>query len=193
MIKNTTYSYGSLAKWLHWITALLFLSAYVSIYYLHWVLNDEGPLRSPFIRFHKAIGFSVLVFFFLRLFWRATNPKPRLPDSMSGWQVKASQLTHFLLFFFLLAMPLSGYVGNGSGVSYGFFSITAFKNSGIGIWIMDLLNVTYEQWEVPFDYFHYRIAGPLVLWILIAVHAAAAIYHHFVYKDDVLKRMLLGD
>lgn len=192
MIKNTTSRYGSVAKWLHWLTALLFLLAYVSIYYLHWVLDGEGPLRTPVIRFHKAIGFSVLVFFFLRVFWRATNPQPALPNTMSAWQIKASHVTHFLLFFFLLAMPLSGYFGNGSGVGYGFFSITAFKNSGFGIWIMDLLNVTYEQWEVPFDYFHYQIAGPLVLWMLIVVHAGAAIYHHVIHKDDVLKRMLPG-
>lgn len=190
MLKNTTLRYGSVAKWLHWLTALLFLVAYVSVYYLHWFLDGEGPLRSPIIRFHKAVGFSVLIFFFLRLYWRATNPSPKLPDTMSGWQIKVSHVVHFLLYFFLLAMPLSGYLGNKSGVSFGFFNVTGFKDSSIGIWILDLLNITYEQWEVPFDYFHYEIAGPLLLWMLIAVHAGAAIYHHVVHKDDVLKRML---
>lgn len=192
MLKNTTSSYGSVAKWLHWLTALLFLVAYVSVYYLHWVLDGEGPNRGTIVRFHKAVGFSVLVFFFLRLYWRFTNPTPKLPETMSGLQIKASHFVHFLLYFFLLAMPLSGYLGNKSGVSYGFFSITAFQDSSIGIWILDLLNLTYEQWEEPFDYFHYEIAGPLLLWMLIAVHAGAAIYHHVVHKDDVLTRMLPG-
>lgn len=53
-----------------------------------------------------------------------------------------------------------------------------------------MLGVTFEQWEVPFDYFHYNIAGSFLFWMIIAVHAAAAIYHHYVEKDDVLKRML---
>jgi cytochrome b561 len=190
MIKNTTVTYGSLAKWFHWLTALWILAAYISIYYLEWALGGEGPLRSSLIRVHKAIGFSVLAFFVLRLFWRATNPSPALPHSMPKWQVNASHVSHFLLYFFLIAMPISGYVGNGSGVDYGLFKIAAFKHSGMGIWILDVLGLTFEQWEKPFDFFHYRIAGPFLLSTLIVVHAGAALYHHYVEKDDVLKRML---
>lgn len=190
MIKNTEVNYGSLAKWLHWLTALFILVAYISVYYLHWVLDGQGPLRSPIIRLHKAIGFSVLIFFFLRIYWRAINPSPKLPESMPDWQVKASHASHFLLYFFLIAMPLSGYFGNGSGVTYGVFAIPPFGDSVIGLWILNLFGVTFEQWEVPFDLFHYRIAGPFLLWILVAVHAGAAIYHHYVEKDDVLTRML---
>ena len=190
MFRNTNTQYGSVAKWLHWLTALLFLAAYVGIYFFHWFLDEEGPMRSPFISFHKGVGFSVLVFFVLRLYWRLTNPNPKLPEAMPGWQIKASHCVHFLLYFFMLAMPLSGYIGNRSGVNYGFFSITSFRDTGLGIWIADLFNSDWTILEVPFDYFHYNIAGPYLLWMLIAAHAGAAIYHHVVHKDDVLTRML---
>lgn len=190
MIRNTETNYGSVAKWLHWLTALWVLAAYLLALYLNYVIHNEGPQRSPVIRFHKAFGFSVLIFFALRIWWRAKNPIPKLPESMPKWQIKASHASHFCLYALLIAMPLSGYLGNGSGVDYGIFAIPGFQYTGFGIWIMDLLGVTYEQWEVPFDFFHYRIAGPFLFWMIVAVHAGAGLYHHFIEKDDVLKRML---
>jgi cytochrome b561 len=190
MIRNSEVTYGSVAKWLHWLTALWILAAYVSIYTFEWVYHGEGPMRGILVRFHKGVGFSVLIFFALRLYWRMTNPNPKLPESMPNWQIKASHASHFLLYFFLLAMPLSGYLGNGSGVQYGIFDITPFKETGFGIWLLSTLNLTVEQWEFPIDYFHYQLVGPYILWVIIAVHASAALYHHYVEKDDILKRML---
>ena len=190
MIRNTDMSYGSVAKWLHWLTALLVLVAYLLVLYLDLVLDGEGPLRSPIIRTHKAIGASILIFIVLRLWWRSTNPSPKLPDSMPKWQVHASHVSHFSLYALLIAMPISGYLGNGSGVSFGIFAIPGFAKTAIGAWTLDLVGMTFEEWEVVFDTFHYQIVGPYVLWVIIAAHAGAAIYHHYVEKDDVLKRML---
>ena len=90
----------------------------------------------------------------------------------------------------LVAMPISGYLGNGNGVSFGLFAIPGFAKTAIGAWTLNLLGLTFEQWEVPFDFFHKNIVGPFVLWEIITAHAGAAIYHHYVEKDDVLKRML---
>lgn len=192
MIRNTTTSYGSVAKWLHWLTALWILAAYASILYLDWALDGKGPMRSYYLRLHKGIGFSVLVFVALRLYWRAINPSPKLPESMPAWQVKASHASHFLLYFFLITMPLSGYIGNSNGVDYVLFKVASFKDTGFGIWLLNALQMPYEKFEVPFDDFHYRIAGPFLFWVVIAVHAAAGLYHHHVEKDDVLRRMLPG-
>ena len=194
MIKNNEKRYGSVAKWFHWLTAFLVLISYVSIYYLHWMLDGEGPQRGPIIGFHKAVGVTVLLFTALRLFWRSTNPGPKLPDTMPNWQIRASHLSHFLLYCLLFAMPISGYLGNGSGVDYyGLFKVAAFKDTLFGIWTLDLLNITFEQWEVPFDFFHYKISGPLLMWMIITVHGGAGLYHHYVEKDEVLKRMLPGN
>jgi cytochrome b561 len=190
MIRNTDMSYGSVAKWLHWLTALLILVAYLLVLYLEYVLHGEGPMRSPVIRLHKAVGASILIFIVLRLWWRATNPSPKLPESMPKWQVTASHISHISLYALLVAMPISGYLGNGSGVSFGIFAIPGFAKTAFGAWTLDLMGMTFEEWEVPFDYFHYKIVGPFVLWVIIAAHAGAAIYHHYVEKDDVLKRML---
>jgi cytochrome b561 len=190
MIRNTDMSYGSVAKWLHWLTALLILVAYLLVLYLDLVLHGEGPKRGPVIRLHKAVGASILIFIVLRLWWRATNPSLKLPESMPKWQITASHFSHFSLYALLIAMPISGYLGNGSGVSFGIFAIPGFAKTAFGTWTLDLMGMTFEEWEVPFDYFHYQIVGPFILWVIIAAHAAAATYHHYVEKDDVLKRML---
>ena len=192
MLRNSGTSYGSVAKWLHWIIAALVVTAYLIIESFHWIFGGEGSMRSPLISSHKAVGFSVLVFMVLRLIWRVTNPPPGLPKSMPVWQVRTSHLSHFLLYFFLFAMPISGYVGNTSGVSYGIFQITPFKDTLVGQWALATLDIPYEQLEVPFDTFHYRVSGPFIVWVLVLVHVSAALYHHAVLKDEVLERMLPG-
>ncbi|MFL2545828.1 MAG: cytochrome b [Candidatus Rariloculaceae bacterium] len=190
MLRNTEATYGSVAKWLHWIMALWVLTAYVIIYYLQWGHGGEGPMRSALITYHKGVGFSILIPLAIRIFWRATNPAPKHVAGMPAWQINASRISHFLLYFFLLAMPVTGYIGNGVGVSYGDFRVTPFQETSVAIWAMNAFDVTYEELEVPFDTFHYRIAGPFILWVFVLIHASAAIYHHVALKDNVLARML---
>lgn len=188
MLRNTDTSYGSVAKWLHWLMVLWVLTAYTIIFYILGQHDGQGPI--PGLDYHKAVGFTILIPLAIRIYWRSTNPKPRHPDSMPMWQVWASRTSHFLLYFFLLAMPITGYLGNGGGVNYGFFRVTSFRRTGLGNWIMETFQLTREQFELPFDTFHYIIVGPYVLSTLIVLHAGAAVYHHFVQKDEVLKRML---
>lgn len=192
MLRNTETSYGSVAKWLHWLVALWVLAAYAIIFTFHWVYGSDNSVRGLFITSHKAVGFSVLVLVAFRVYWRLTNPVPKLPADMPGWQVRLSHLSHFLLYFFLVAMPVAGYLGNTTGVRYGSFQITPFPETILANWIFSTFNITFEQWEVPFDTFHYRISGPFIVWVLVLLHASAAIYHHTVKKDDVLRRMLPG-
>jgi cytochrome b561 len=187
MLRNTETSYGSVTKFLHWLMAAWILTAYVVIIYLTWG-HTEGPIAG--LNYHKVVGFTILLPFFFRVVWRLSNPEPRLPDGMPTWQVRTSRLTHFLLYFFMIAMPVSGYLGNFGGVDYGIFQVPPFARTGIASWIFDTFEITGQQWDVFFDTFHYRIVGPYVFPTLVSVHASAAIYHHIVQKDNVLRRML---
>ena len=187
MLRNTESTYGSVAKWLHWLIALWIATAYAIILYLTGRTDERPP---PGLNYHKVVGFTILIPVLLRISWRAINPKPALPDGIPRWQAWTSHLSHFLLYFLLLAMPLSGYFGNGGGVDYGIFHVTSFRDTRIASWVFDTFGITYPQLNDFFDTFHYGIVGPYVFWVLILVHAGAAIYHHIVQKDDVLTRML---
>ena len=192
MLKNTATAYGSVAKWIHWLTALCFLVAYVSVYARHWVFADDTPASDISLRLHVTFGLSVIVFSVLRVYWKLTNPTPKLPAQMPKWQIGDSHASHALLHFFIFAMPFTGYFGFGGSVNFGLFTIPTFRNTGMGQWLLEVFNTTWADWEAPMDYFHKEISGALVLWILIVIHAGAALYHHYVQKDDVLKRMLPG-
>jgi cytochrome b561 len=187
MLRNTESTYGSVAKWLHWLIALWVLAAYVIILYLTGRTDQRPP---PGLNYHKVVGFTILIPVLLRICWRAINPKPKPPEGMPRWQLWASRLSHFLLYFLLVAMPISGYFGNGAGVDYGVFRITSFRETRIAAWIFDTFGITYPQWNDFFDAFHYGIVGPYVFWVLVLVHAGAAVSHHIVQKDGVMTRML---
>ncbi|MES2605625.1 MAG: cytochrome b [Pseudomonadota bacterium] len=189
MLRNTTTAWGSLARLLHWLMAAWIATAYGVIIYLTWD-HTEGLI--PGLNYHKAIGFAILLPFVLRVLWRLCNPEPALPAGMPGWQVRLSRLTHWLLYFLMIAMPLSGYLGNFGGVDYGLFQIPPFARTPLASWIFTTFDISGEQWDVFFDTFHYRIVGPYVFPALVAVHAGAALYHHVVKKDNVLRRMLTG-
>lgn len=194
MLRNTEHSYGSIAKWLHWIVALCFIGAYATYFIPHWIIDSHDP-SDPGLRtarvYHTAIGLSVLVWASLRLIWKLTNPEPKLPP-MPNWQHRSSNYMHWLLYFFMFAMPITGWMGYTGGVNYGIFQLPSFRESGLGQWILESLNTDWETWEVPWDFIHKRISGAWILWILVSIHVAAALYHHFVQKDEVLKGMLPG-
>lgn len=186
---TTTRRYDGVARFLHWLMALWVLVAYAVIIYLTWN-NTEFPL--PGLNYHKVIGFTILVPLVIRLAWRWRHPPPPLPASLPRWQVRASKLSHTLLYVLLFLMPITGYLGNGGGVDYGLFQVPAFMRSELGLRLFDTLGITSQQWDVFFDTIHYRIVGPFIFSTLIVLHASAALYHHYVLKDEVLRRMLPG-
>jgi cytochrome b561 len=186
-VRNTATSYGSVAKFLHWLMVLWIVTAYLVIIWLTWD-HTEGLI--PGLNYHKAIGFTILVPLVFRVAWRLVNPPPKLPEGLPRWQVRASHFSHFLLYFLLFAMPISGYFGNFVGVDYGIFKVPAFWQTDMANWIFETFGITPQQWDVFFDTFHYRIVGPYIFPVVILAHAGAAFYHHYVQKDDVLRRML---
>ena len=94
--RNAASSYGSMAKWLHWLIAVWVLVAYVVILYLTSRTAQRPP---PGLNYHKVIGFTILIPVLLRVAWRTMNPKPLLPNVMPHWQKWASHGIHSALYF----------------------------------------------------------------------------------------------
>jgi cytochrome b561 len=187
MLQNTQSTYGSVAKMLHWTMALWFLTAYIVIIYLTWD-HTEGLI--PGLNYHKVVGFTILVPLVVRVVWRMRNPVPPLPIGMPQWQIIASKFSHSLLYILMFVMPITGYLGNGGGVDYGVFQVPPFMRTALAAQIFDALGITAQQWDVFFDTIHYRIVGPYVFSTLVVLHACAALFHHFLLKDNILRRML---
>ena len=162
---------------LHWIVAALIVANLALG--LYTVGLPLSPQKLRYFSFHKWIGVTVFVLAAARLLWRLTHPAPALPDSMPAWERRAAHATHVLLYLLFFAAPLTGWL---------FSSASGFQTVYLGILpIPDLLSkdkALADALKLAHKSINYTMAAVVIL------HAAAALKHHFIDKDDVLGRML---
>ena len=139
------------------------------------------PTKVKVFALHKSIGLTVLALVLLRLAWRLGQRTPREPPG-PRWQRVAARISHVLLYLLLLALPLSGWLFN---------SAANFPLSWFGLVRVPSLTHGYEPALKALAHGAHEFLFWL-LAVLVAVHAAAALWHHFGQRDDVLRRMLPG-
>lgn len=185
--RNSPEHYGRMARLLHWGTAILFLVAYVAVYFRHWFTDKDTPENWLALQTHLTAGITVMVFVVLRVYWRLTQPQPQdLPAPR--WQHLGAHAMHWVLYVVMIVMPITGYLGTGVAVEYfGLVDIPSFKDTAL----FRALGIPWETFEKPIDFVHKK-SGAWLVWGLIVLHAGAAIYHHAVLRDSVLTRMLRG-
>lgn len=191
--KNTQQNYGRIARWIHWGTALLFLLAYCAVYYRHWFTEKQTTENMVALQLHLSAGISVGVLVVLRIIWRNMNVQPDL-DPAPRWQHRLAHAGHYALYFVMLAMPLTGYIGTGVANEYFYlFSLPKFEDTWLfQVVVNNYMGLTFKEFEKPVDFFHKEIMGAWLVWLLIVGHAGAAVYHHVRLKDRTLIKMLRG-
>lgn len=175
-LRNTTYRWGAVAQFLHWlIVALLILQ--VTLALLAGELH--GMPKLAMLARHKSVGLTIMALAVLRLVWRWINPTPPLPPTLKSYERGLARFTHALLYVLLFALPLSGWTmssARGFPVSwFGFFQLP------------DLVPKNKTLYDALVDT-HALLA--CLLAAVVVLHVAAALKHHFILRDDVLKRML---
>ncbi len=176
-IRNTTRRWGAIAQLLHWLVVLLIIAQFT----LALMADDlpAGMKKLVLLSRHKSIGITILGLVFLRLGWRWANLTPTLPATLKPYERVLARGTHLLLYVLLFAIPLTGWTmssARGFPVSwFGFFQLPDLvpKNKAL----YEVLGSTHET-----------LAWTLVA--VVALHIGAALKHHFMLKDDVLRRML---
>lgn len=166
--------YTAVSKSLHWIIALL---AFVQLGIGKLGDVDEGSLFG----WHTSIGLAVLALMTVRLAWRLTHTVPALPPATPGWQRVAARALHWGFYALLLVLPLSGWL---------LTSVEGEAVSLLGLPVPPLPVPGGEASEEALEEIH-EILGNVLL-ALAAVHVIAGLKHHFVDRDDVLRRMLPG-
>lgn len=177
MMRNSTETYGWLSKGLHWVMACLI----IGLLALGIIMTDmpAAPQKYELYGLHKAFGIIVLSLVIIRIIWRITNPTPTLPTTMPRWQRIASHAVHGALYAAMIGMPLSGWLMSSSfGYPTSVFGLIELphlvdKNPARG----ELLGEIHET-------------GMIAFFVLLALHVGAALMHHFINKDGILKRML---
>jgi cytochrome b561 len=124
---------------------------------------------------------TVLVLAVLRLLWRLGNPPPAPPAGMAGWERRLAAAAHWVLYALIFAVPLSGWwVSDASRVPFkAFFLVPMPDFIATDRALQDAAAEVHE-------------ALTMTLLVVVLVHIAAALRHHFLLRDDVLGRMLTG-
>lgn len=180
MLRNTRQTYGLVAIGLHWAIAALIISQIVLG--LTMVRLKDQRLAFDLIQWHKSFGLLTLALVSVRLAWRLANVTPELPRGMNPAEALAAHASHGLLYGLMLALPMSGW----TLVSVSTLGIPTFA---FYLFIVPHLPLTpSDAAEAWWASTHALLAYALIA--LVAVHAAAALWHHFWRRDDVLTRML---
>jgi cytochrome b561 len=168
--------YGAAARALHWLTALLVIGALVA----GWTMVGMpfSPLKVKAFNWHKWVGLTVFTLTVLRVLWRFGH-KPPAPLPMPAWQRKVSHALHGLLYLLLLLQPLAGWAySSASGIPIVWFGV------------LPLPDFVPKDHALAENLEHLHGLLGLLLALLIAVHLLAALKHHFIDRDDTLRRML---
>jgi len=177
LIKNTSSRFGYVAMTLHWAMALLIIGLLALGLYMTDLPSSLRKLQ--LIGWHKSFGLLVLMLVVIRILWRFINVTPGYSTAVPAWQKQAAHGMHFVLYGFMLVMPITGWLmSSAAGVTVSFFGLFTLPN----------LVPTSPMWQNYF--FQIHSTGAFVLIGLICLHVLAALQHHFWEKDDILRRML---
>ncbi|MBA2056883.1 cytochrome b [Psychrobacter cryohalolentis] len=173
---NTTHS--NLTKWsfasrfFHWISAILLLITWTMIFLYD---NLDSNL---YIGLHKAFGVSLLFWMIARVINRIFTKAPPAV-LMPKWQMLLSQLSHFVLYALLIAMPIAGLMMS----LYGGRPVDIF-----GIFQIPVLVTPDRGLARLFNDWHVDIIWPMIITFTV-LHIGAALYHQFVKKDNLIARI----
>lgn len=163
--------YGAIARALHWLMAALLIVQWFSGEYDDWL----GP------RFHFSLGLTLGLLVLIRLAWRIGHPAPPLPEGSPGWERLIARLMHVAWYALMIALPLSGVLWRqfrGKATSwFGLFDVPGGLSAN-------------KEWAHFMAETH-EVLGAAFL-ILLGLHVLAALKHHFLSRDQVLRGMLFG-
>jgi len=175
--QSASLHYTGTAKVLHWLVALIIIGLFVLGQYMSDL--SMSPRKLQLYSWHKWFGVTVFLLVLVRLGWRLTHQPPRLPAQMPKLQQLASHVGHMTLYGLMLAIPISGWLmSSAKGYQTVWFGVLP---------IPDLLGKDKLLGDLLAE-LHRALNG--VLMFIVVIHVIAALKHHFIDRDDVLKRML---
>lgn len=176
---DSSVEYGTLAKTLHWLVAIGIFA--LIVLGLEQSGMERSPERQAVRDLHGSIALVVFTLMTVRIFWRVLNGVPADPPGIPGWQRLAKTLVHWGLYVAIFVQLTAGALAVATGgralAFFGLFSIPLPVAEN---------DAAHEFWEGVHE------SGWIVIASLLGVHVLAALYNHFVAKNDVLRRMTTG-
>lgn len=179
MGNKAVLKYSSISKLFHWFIALCVIGMLIVGFFLDDV---PAPFKGTAYMLHKSTGITILFLMILRFIWIHASGKPALPIATPLWEKILSSFVQYGFYLLLIIMPLSGWI----------MSVAANK-----------IPIYFGMFEAPLPWIgsnkelskFMANSHEIIAWILIAfitLHILGAFKHHFINKDNILKRMLPG-
>ena len=171
----SSYEPGVIA--IHWLTALVFVVVFTAIE-LRGYYPRGSETRDFLTATHKSFGMLILLLVLVRINLRAWKPTPPIVPPLPAWQHWLARVVHLTLYAAMIAMPLLGWLmTSAKGGTIPFFGLTVAPLISPD----KALGHTLEE-------IHEFIGN--ALYYVIGLHAAAALFHHYLIKDNTLLRMM---
>jgi cytochrome b561 len=175
--RNAKDRYGPLSIGLHWVMLLLIAAVYACME-LRDFFPKGGDMRDGLKTWHYMLGLSVLVLAIFRLLARLANTAPAIVPAPARWQTASGALMHLALYVLMLGLPVLGWLTRSAqGHTVAFFGLVlpplVAESKATAEWIKEI-----------------HETGATLGYFLIGLHAAAALFHHYLVHDNTLLRML---
>ena len=178
LIKNTLSRFGLFSKLLHWSIAILI----IGLIWLGWYMVDltyYDKWYNDSLHYHKSLGMLALALALVKIGWQWHTPAPGPVAGLKTWEKASAKVMHYVLWGMMLLIPVTGYL----------ISTSAGKPIQLFNWfeLPAIVDVDEELRELAIDVHFYLAYATL---FLVAGHAGAALKHHFINRDNTLRRML---
>ncbi|MCW1247548.1 cytochrome b [Pseudomonas sp. SAICEU22] len=175
---NAPRHFAPLARLLHWLMALMIIAM---LFIGAGMVASVSERHEWLLQLHKPLGIAILLLVVVRLVVRFTTRTPPLPADLPGWQALAAKASHVLLYALMLVLPLLGW--------------SMISAAGDPVMLSESLRLpsilpadaqTFALLRKAHGYLAY------LLFLTVLVHLAAALFHGWVRRDEVLDSMLRG-
>jgi len=178
-LTNTPARYGSLSLAMHWLMALLLVAVYCCMELREFYPKGSDP-RNALKAWHYTLGITVFLLVWLRLVLRLVQRTPTIEPPAPTWQTLLSKAVHLGLYVLMIGMPIVGWLlMNGEG-------------KGVTAWGVELPVLIAKDKALAHTLEEIHEIGANAGYALVAVHTAAALFHHYFMRDNTLLRMLPG-
>lgn len=173
-IKNTDDRFGIIAILLHWVMAILLIGLLaLGLYMVGLPISLE---KLKYYGWHKEYGILALILAIIRIVWRVMNITPKL--TLPLLEKIAARAVHYAFYVFMFALPITGWlITSAAGLPVSFF----------GWFVLPNLVQPDPVQLLLFEQIHKWIGYGLI--VTIVMHVSAALKHHFINKDDILRRI----
>ena len=168
--------YDPLTKVLHWLIFVLVAAQYAVGEFMPHI--GRNTPNEGLVAWHISLGAAVMLAIVVALIWRVVHPVPQT-DEIALWQQRLATFVHWILYLLIFAMTVLGW----AATNYRGWDVKLF-----GVVPLPFIAAKGDRWAHTAGDIHTFLVN--VLLGLVAVHVGAALYHHFIARDRVLKRML---